>query len=144
MIPVDQTRFGGPSAPPEEIGDCFAACMASILEVPLASIPFGLGTTDKWLEPCQEWLALRGLALVCFEVDVDADVVWPKEAWCIISGKSPRGEWDHSTVGRNGQIEHDPHPSRAGLRGVKRQIDMFVVIDPSLVPFAIDRLTELT
>jgi hypothetical protein len=33
-----------------------------------------------------------------------------------ISGPSPRGQgiW-HAVVGCNGQIVHDPHPSKAGL-----------------------------
>lgn len=35
-----------------------------------------------------------------------------------ISGPSPRGNGVyHAVVGRNGEVVHDPHPSRAGLAG---------------------------
>lgn len=134
MKPVDQTRFGGPDAPPDEVGDCFAACMASILELPLASVPPDLGSSAEWFGHCNDWLRSRGLALISFNWDVDQECAWPKGAWHILSGRSPRGDWDHSTVGVEGAVVHDPHPSRGGLRGTKRQVDLFVAIDPSKWP----------
>lgn len=39
MKPVMQTKRGGSGAPPEERGDCLAACLASLLEVPIEDVP---------------------------------------------------------------------------------------------------------
>ncbi|MCH6575571.1 MAG: hypothetical protein IH795_10285, partial [Bacteroidetes bacterium] len=38
VIPVNQTKFGGSDAPIEEQGDCFRACLASILELALDEV----------------------------------------------------------------------------------------------------------
>lgn len=131
MRPVFQTRFGGPNAPPGEVGNCYAACLASILELPLEAIPDGIGTTDRWFDKANDFLRTQGLQLLCFEHDGARDTPWPKDVWCIISGKSPRGDWMHSTVGRNGKTVHDPNPAGGDLRGTARQIEFLVPIDPS-------------
>jgi hypothetical protein len=131
MRPVDQTRFGGPSAPPDEWGDCFAASVASILEIPLSEVPPGLGTAEGWEVECNAWLRRFGLAVVSFEWDTRWPREWPPEAWHLLAGRSPRGDWDHSTVGRKGQVVHDPHPSRAGLVGTLRHVTLFVAMDPA-------------
>ncbi len=39
MKPVRQTKRGGADVPAEERGDCWDACLASILEVPIAAVP---------------------------------------------------------------------------------------------------------
>lgn len=46
MKPVTQTRRGGPDAPPDERGDCFDACLASLLEVPIEDVH--VAHTDDW------------------------------------------------------------------------------------------------
>ncbi|KKL84801.1 hypothetical protein LCGC14_1961060, partial [marine sediment metagenome] len=38
MKPIYQTRFAGPDAPVAEQGNCFAACLASILECSLEEV----------------------------------------------------------------------------------------------------------
>ncbi|MBV9125691.1 MAG: hypothetical protein JO112_20265, partial [Planctomycetes bacterium] len=42
MKRVDQRIW----APTDRIGDCFSACIASILEVPLEEVPVWSGTAD--------------------------------------------------------------------------------------------------
>src|SRR5579875_1399637 len=55
MIPIRQTRTG-------EIGNCFAACLASILEIPLQVVPeFPTGSDEQFFEAAQKWLATKGL-----------------------------------------------------------------------------------
>lgn len=48
MIPVTQTIAGGPDSPPEEQGDCLAACIASILELPIERAPHHVMHEDWW------------------------------------------------------------------------------------------------
>ncbi len=133
MKPVDQTRFGGPSAPREEWGDCVAACFASILEIALPEVPAGLGTSEGWEVECNAFLRPFGLAVLSFDWDDLWPWVWPADAWHLLGGPSPRGDWDHSTVGRGGVVVHDPHPSRAGLAGTRRFVTFFVGLDPAAV-----------
>lgn len=123
MNPVDQTRLYDPThkQPP---GNCWAACIASILEVPLDALPDeadfwspGLHPRHTWppyYAAMLSWLALRNLTLV--EVTThNIEVDWG-DSFEILSGTSPRDSSIlHSVVGFAGKIVHDPHPSRAGL-----------------------------
>lgn len=112
MKPVDQTTFG-------EEGNCFAACVASILELPIEEVPnFCVAYPhDTWFEEFNRWLEPRGLACVSMQADV-VDV----EAFCasapriplIVDGRSPRGR-RHGVVYVDGKLAHDPHPSRDGI-----------------------------
>lgn len=34
-----QTTFGGPDAPPAEVGNCFATCVASLFGIDVADVP---------------------------------------------------------------------------------------------------------
>lgn len=123
MRPVDQTILGAG-------GNCFAACLASVLEIPLDQVPdVGGGhygedeeARRRWARAffrrLNDWLAPRGLAY--FEI-------WPQgrleETWaweCI----SPRLRWiglgmarglEHAVVMIGDRLEHDPHPARRGV-----------------------------
>lgn len=53
-----QTKYGGPSAPVEERGDCFDACLASVLEVPIEAVC--VPHTDDWWERAQDAVAHHG------------------------------------------------------------------------------------
>ena len=119
MKPVDQTLFGAP------LGNCFFAAVASILDLPLTKYeiyPQGvdvetendIATGKNWWAVFTEWLhANHGLHPTMFLVNEFPNGSAPK-GYSIISGDGPRGLM-HSTVGRDGWIIHDPHPSRAGL-----------------------------
>ncbi len=118
MIPVDQTVFGAPN------GDCLPACIASILELPLAEVPhFG---AEDWFAALTAWLAPRGLYPVCAGVAGD----WRPAGLHILAGKSPRGAFLHAVVARGAEIVHDPHPSRAGLLS-HADVTMLVPLDPA-------------
>jgi hypothetical protein len=105
VIPVDQTAFG------EGVGNCFSACVASILHVPLADVPT-FCIHDDWWERFLAWLWLRGLYAIGLKYNPEYELA----GYHILSGKSPRGEFEHSVVARRDKIVHDPHPSRDGLR----------------------------
>lgn len=115
MIPQTQTKFG-------EGGDCFAACIASILEYSIRDVPnFAVPYATNWLFQAQCWLAERGKGLASIRFPSREFLLRSIEAnnftsgHYIISGPSPRGPWLHSCVGCGGEIVHDPHPSRDGF-----------------------------
>ena len=53
MKPVDQTILTAPG------GNCFAACVASILELPLADVP-NFCSEERWWNALQIWLCAIG------------------------------------------------------------------------------------
>jgi len=121
-----QTIFGNKK------GNCFAACFASIFEIPLEEIPNFVDVKESWWKGVVDWCAEHGV--FPFPVDVEQS---KKSGWglppgyTILSGKSPRGDWLHSVVARGGTVVHDPHPSCAGLEDIQECL-VFIVLDPAL------------
>ena len=118
MVPVTQTIFGAPN------GNCYAACLASILELPIKDVPNANGNIDS----VNRFLATRGLGVVRIPYSESAWKTIRRGAWCILFGVSPR-ELLHAVVGKDGVMVHDPHPSRAGLRRIEG-VDLFVARSP--------------
>jgi len=117
MIQVTQTRTG-----PQ--GNCFSACLASILEVPIHVIP-DFGGDDVFLFNVQAFLAQYGLYYVQVESD-DAAVEAAfnqGEVLHTIEGTSPRGG-QHAVVGISGEMVWDPHPEDGTGRGLV-EVDCF-------------------
>lgn len=116
MKPVDQLVLHDPANGKE--GDCFRACLASIMELPIECIPnfaqetVGKGSAAFW-NAIYDWLELTGHSIK-FLSFTDPEVEEGK--YYIISGPSPRSG-HHAVVGLGKGIVHDPHPSRAGLKG---------------------------
>lgn len=107
MIPVDQTRFGVG-------GNCLAACLASVLHVALDDVP-DLSQAADWSEQrllLNAWLEAFGLRAIVVSGPPPAEL---GHARTIVSGTTARSDLMHATVWRGQQLEHDPHPSRAGL-----------------------------
>lgn len=117
MIPVDQTKFIAPYA------NGFAACVASIFELPIEEVPDFRPDEDGWWLRFSEWCNERGWAPLM----LDNDVGYLGGCWSLIGGDGPRGLL-HQCVGRRGEVVHDPHPSRDGLKCVLNFI-YFVAID---------------
>lgn len=112
--PVDQTISGRlPSG--QLTGNCFPACIASILGLPLNKVPFFSTESGKvQLEQASKWLRGRGIKLV----QIPSTHQPPRDAYYMVSGQSPRfPSANHMVVGRNGKIVHDPHPDRTGIIG---------------------------
>ncbi len=145
MKPVDQTRCNCGDLLTEAPGNCWTACIASILELPLADVPDeaafwkpGLRQAQSWI-PYEKamfaWLRQRGLLLVEIKLP---DVFFRGDDWdplCILSGPSPRNpEVHHAVVARGTTIIHDPHPTKAGLLTIEGKpwwYEFFVPIDPA-------------
>jgi hypothetical protein len=122
MIPVEQRYL----KPPE--GDCFAACMASILELPLDGMPNFKGS--DWFYKWQEWLKPMNLTLLMINYNQEGQAPY---GYSILGAQSPRGDFLHAVVCFDGEIVHDPHPQRE--QGVGERVDwtVFLVRDPSVV-----------
>ena len=114
MIPVLQTKFGNGEG--EAAGNCLQAALASLFDLPLDSVPhFVAEPGSRWWSAMQEWL-LREHS--CFVVWASREQCPPfdmHESYYLQVGKSPRGDFNHIIVARNGELAHDPHPDGTGL-----------------------------
>jgi hypothetical protein len=119
VIPVDQTIMGSHRPP---YGNCLQAALASLTELPLEECPHLAGREDWW-EELSRWAAGAGYNLLA---GVGAEA---PEGWSLAVGESPRG-FSHVCVYRDGQLAHDPHPSRAGLASVKEYWLLWPVNEP--------------
>ena len=107
MTPVDQEFLHDPEA--GSVGDCFRACVASVLEVPTAAVPHFALLGSRWGRVANAYLGARGKEL---EWEIGDP---PPDIWAIVTVKSPRDDdLKHSVIYRDGEMVHDPHPSRAG------------------------------
>jgi hypothetical protein len=123
--PQRQTKFGGADHPDHEKGDCFAACVATILEVDLASLPnFCARPPNVWFEEMQAYLEKR-FGLMLIGATPETAMYLPDEHLFIASGPGPRGH-RHSVVFNSLGLVWDPHPSDAGLLEVTDR-EFFVV-----------------
>jgi len=104
-----------------EYGDCFRACVASILELPLDEVlhfrqalpddPRGGAMMKAALV---DWLRPRGIGLLQFNVraaTLDDALTrcrnYNPESYLILGGKGPGGQ-GHAVVVQQGAIVHDP------------------------------------
>jgi hypothetical protein len=128
MKPIKQTTFGWPH------GNCYAACVASVLELPLEDMPLVPADADfnaAW----DGWFASRGLTRINF--NVAAAGTWRPEGYSILCGINPRGIRNeqgelvhHATVALNGTPLHDPHPDNTFLLEAT-EIEIIYRLDPA-------------
>ena len=111
---VDQTAF-------ESQGNCFAACVATVLGLRLEDVP-AFEHPIVQVRDLSRWLADKGLALVCAR----AGSGYMGECLHMRLGSGPRGR-RHAVVYYGGSLVHDPHPSRAGLLEGEPQTALFFV-----------------
>lgn len=137
MKPVLQTITG-------TRGNCFAACLASIFEVPLEDIPdFHDGAENDtpeavnlaWWQNMRAWLRGRGYGTILLTFTDPAQ--WQSlclDGYHIVSGKSGRavGELLHATVWYDGKLVHDPHPDQTGIIA-PLEMDLLYPLDPAVL-----------
>jgi len=125
MKPVMQTRFGN------EEGNCFDACLASLLEVPLETIPHL--NEENWVDATNAWL-MKEFGCFYFEFEYNEAMAFPVLGYHVMSGISPRSpDWPrlyHSVIGYQGKMVHDPHPDGTGIKG-KIRYGLIVPCDPA-------------
>lgn len=122
--PQTQTIFGS------ENGNCFAACVASILNLPVEEVP-NFCALENWVERTNDWLAPRGFFFLSVSIPEEEAVLLhlKRAGYHLIMGEAARGCL-HSVVGFAGRTIHDPHPSGGGLQ---RAIEygFLIPLDPS-------------
>jgi hypothetical protein len=139
MKPVDQDEFG------KDKGNCFQACVASILELDLHSVPHfcSLYGDSEWFLKFSEWLTERGLGVVSWECKgfsrsvsedwADSTTTYARKClqnvYWIGSGPNVNGV-PHSTVWKADKMVHDPNPNygRSGIALLESQI---VIVFPN-------------
>ncbi|MDT0435624.1 MULTISPECIES: hypothetical protein [Streptomyces] len=95
-------------------GNCLQAVVASLLELPLHTVPHFAAGGEDWLERLVGFCHGHGYAL--YTVPDGAPCPYGM-AW----GLSPRGV-RHAVCWEADHMSHDPHPSRAGLLTVTELI----------------------
>ena len=127
MKPVLQ-RFRTVNEAENIAGDCYRACVASIMELDLEEVPNfneGFPDGDTFHRRVSEWLAPRGFGKAMFAIGDDLDLPgllefmadWSPNCYYILGGTSPRG-FDHAVVGLNDKIVHCPNENDPPLVGV--------------------------
>lgn len=149
MKPVDQSilleRDGN--------GDCWAACLASLLEVSIDQVPKALsdpaGGSSSQIWETQTWLALGGKDIVWRDFTNPERPRMPVDVLgflVILVGPSPRNRFEHHAVvgviedveAKRWTVVHDPHPSRAGILSLSQAwwIVRPVLLERPLTPAA--------
>lgn len=131
MIPVTQTKVSVNNSKGEKViyGNCFAACVASLLELPITEVPnietlfdmdmYHQEVLDKWLNHKGYEMSVDD-RLRCFHPNLPNYIDSPtyreefRDKYYLVSGKSPRGVM-HMTIYKNGRMVWDPHPTKEGL-----------------------------
>lgn len=111
MIPIQQTKRGGPDVPPDERGDCLGACLASILGVPLDSVRVGHSDDPDWhwWDAAHAALEPHGYELLQAHPPVYAWGYWIASVPSKNLGNYPDGSPVlHVLVMRGWEVAHDP------------------------------------
>lgn len=121
---VDQTAMHDP---PRSIGNCHAACLASLVSCPIGRVP-EITTDDVpdasgYHRRIAEWLGSIGLQIVRIPADpgatwLSSNVLDDDPDYYIASGPTDRGGTLHSIIMRGTRQAHDPHLSRCGILSV--------------------------
>lgn len=128
MKPVKQLIYNQGS---NGVGDCLRACVASILEIPIETVPNFIEYEkggNEYLDVMNEFLRkyrLKSLNLSYQNWDDPQN--WKPPGYHMIYGYSERGI-KHAVVGYQGQVVFDPHPDETGLV----EIDSYTIFVASL------------
>lgn len=118
-------------------GNCWSACIASILEIPLTDIPdFWDGDDDdsneKWWLNARRYLDCYELMMLTTILEKHDDLGGGWDCYWIACGKSPRHNCkSHCVVYFADAMVHDPHPDGMGLEGRMRSASFLIPRDPA-------------
>jgi len=149
MIPQYQTITDKGS------GNCMAACLASILEMPLTDVPNFAehATAVAYWDAFHDWLAGHGMVALRIYLGHmgDEGMIYVEgnigDQFVILSGRSPRGNnISHAVVGKLSEsgwgwdVVHDPHPSGFGLAGPIEYVN--ILIRKPIIPLELGECYE--
>lgn len=94
-------------------GNCWQTAIACVLDLEPDSVPHFIqydedGIADWW-DFTLGWLLNRG-----YRLERPNRHLYTNEYY-LVSGPSPRGDFQHVVVYKNGKMVHDPHPSQDGV-----------------------------
>ena len=126
MIPVFQTL----TVANDGRGNCFNACLASLLELPLREVADILPSTEgDWHEQWRVWIASQGYRLEHHIPDDDENEFDPPRGYSIASvytdriypaGHKKVGERiSHAVIMFDGALVHDPFPLESEVMEVR-------------------------
>lgn len=96
-------------------GNCFTACVASIMELPIEQVPYFANIEKDWYLHFMNFMEKHN-----WEEDITYNVTNPPLGYSIACGLSPRGiDLKHSCVAYCGKIVFDPHPDNTGLSSIE-------------------------
>jgi hypothetical protein len=141
MTPVDQEFLKERG----EVGDCWRACLATVLDLPIANVPHIIleayaavgihgmrayemppeGVVIDWWPRTQRVVRAHGFDIECCRPNYEEGHGWVSlfehlrgmgVRYAILMGRSPRGV-NHCVIWDldRDEMAHDPHPSRAGI-----------------------------
>ena len=125
MKPVKQTRLHKGLLPIEDRGNCFPACIASILEMEVEYVIQIQQHYDnpKWNYVLADWLNERGYV---WRLPNEGEDLTDKYVLAI--GGSPRFPTEtHVVIYLNGKLAHDPHPDNTGITDL-REVEIIELI----------------
>lgn len=127
MKPVYQTILTAPG------GDCFRACVASILELRLDDVP-NIQNSDNhdWWQAWNDWLEPRKIYLCAWAGD------WRPKGYSILTVKSKAHAWHHAVVALDSRPIWNPRPGygndvRIDEYGAWSEWVTFGVLDPAVL-----------
>lgn len=117
-------------------GNCFSACIAMLLGLPLAEVPnfcdapgFDEDPGPAFMKAAHEWLAARGWGHITIE---SRGVMFRRsfsKGYVMAAGMTSRGML-HSVIYKDGRLWHDPHPSHEGIQEVL-EVDLLFPLNPA-------------
>lgn len=117
-------------------GNCFAASVASILELDLAAVPNfedeAQFTDAQWFERWNEWLAPRNLTFVGWDAHAD----WNPKGYCVLTVRPPGARSLHAVVALDGEPVWNPMPGYGWHLGDLGELvywTVFAVLNPARV-----------
>lgn len=126
MIPVFQTRFSSAD------GNCYAACIASVLEIPIEVVPWPsageMADVDSWqpyVGRLQDFCHARGFHILMLEHRQG----FSPPGYAIAGADTNHGTM-HAIVCLDGEIAHDPFPGGMPV-SAPRDWTLFVPLDPA-------------
>jgi hypothetical protein len=114
MKKIIQTRLHEGMEPLSSRGNCFPACIASILEIECEEVIQIQEYYDEkdWNHRLAKWLHDKGWVWRYATMED----IRSQDKFILVTGGSPRHvDLTHVTIFQNGEMVHDPHPSGAGI-----------------------------
>ena len=114
MKPVDQEFFYDKG----EIGDCVRAVTASILELDPKNVPHFVKNQPgfDWYDTWEQFMINNGIKPIMITPPWDRPA--KPSGYYLASGPAKRG-CKHIVIMWDGNVVHDPHPSRDGLEEIE-------------------------